>query len=1686
MAHSMALSDEDSSWNPSLKTDNQPPTIATGSGNLALDSHQEIESPSLPARVSSPAEAIEVLADSSIPETDAPENAREQAAPNEPHSNNTASTDVNSTTDARSEEPVKNMESTLEGHGDNVSQTMAAPEPAAPDPAEESQANNTSDQDESKESSRDQSPERPTVSSGEGNKSTALGPVEEETEANNTSGQNEAKEASPDQLPEQPMTSSDEGDNIQTQTTGPADDGNAWINDHEGDKDVPANGESDSHAHGFWADGQSDNDGDNAGDEGDFFSQLKTQTKPIYVPPEAESRFDEGLPLLDDKGETPAEPTTKGESQIDQIFNDDDDEGAGFFSEVQKSATMQEPPSHLTRKSTSQVIDSVGGAQDSPVSETSPTSAQSNFLSAAPTAQKEVKKAPSEEDLAARWQAALDDDDDDDDLLLEDEIGGDATADQRPVPRDTDVPVNNATGLNSPFETPQSSTRPPPQPTSFAPHQPSTSELLHGVSSPSYFAPPPKLNTSADRAESFAERSKEGYRSPYDLPMDLTRPRRPVASQKPVVVQPGNAPAVPPRTSSIPPPVASMSMGSPPVASVPPPKNFYEELPPAPQKPRLANSGRYTPEINVAASGVSNPLPPPPPANNYTIIPPVPPTSIQPYGEPHVPQPDQLDPYTNMLAPNPPSAPGAATRYSPKPPGLQAATKPPPSPRYSPAPPPASAPPPRNRYASQPAAAPAPAPAQGAALPFQPRTSSPLAYHEKVSYPPQDMGERPPLLSAANVSPPHYLQPRQSVDHGLQAPWPSSEVGGIANAKGAMHDNAFSLMNEQHASPPRNPYAPPAYVDEFSQRLPVTSGPSTLPAAAQRNARPSGDPQFPPRRSQTQSPSRQQILGPSLSMQYIEPFQRPASAHDTSSPIKEATPYAPSQVSARNRAASQHIHFIPPSDGLQLDPLERWKGAPIVSFGFGGVITSCFPKHIPRYVAGQAAPLIKSSPGEVKICQLTDWMPAAESIVQHPGPLKAKSKKKDLLAWLSSKIAAFENEGFSEAAKLHPDSHKHHDEKVLLWKIVRIVVENDGALDGPDNVQASLRNVIFPNLQNPEGFQAYGDVFTGSNSHHPSESPSLPDAVSPQLMESLRNDLVIGDRQKAVWAAVDNRLWGHAMIIASTLDKSVWKQVVQEFVRREIRAMTGNTESLAALYEIFAGNVEESIDELVPPSARAGLQMISKVNGSGPTKNALDGLDRWRDTLGLVLSNRSPDDYHALLALGSLLSSYGRTEAAHICYIFSRAAVFSGPDDPQANIVLLGADHQRFRSTFFQDEDAVLLTEAYEYAISVLAGAPTVTFPHLLAFKLLYAQSLADGGRKSDALQYCDSIAAALRATTRPSGYHHQLLFSEVGDLSARLRQTTSDGGSWISRPSMEKVSGSMWARFNSFVSGEDSDAASTGSGKGGDADIGPFAKISGTPTVSRSPSVSDFYGSYPGSGPQGMPGNAPSRYHPGNQYASTTSPEQMRGRSSLDSQRPSSIGFGFGQRRNSQEISTPIDSGMYHGGPFYNSPSATGYQSTPPQSSHVPLAPVEEDMVPPGQAEAPYASMQVPHVDGMSYQPPMNAPDSFGGPLYTQDSTVMPHAGNTGCTPPTSTGGYGPPVNDTVVISTPGSKEDSAEEASYMNKSTMEEDDSDIAARAAAVQNEEKQRKDREADEAFRKAAEEDGKLSWYDFAGQ
>lgn len=1208
--------------------------------------------------------------------------------------------------------------------------------------------------------------------------------------------------------------------------------------------------------------------------------------------------------------------------------------------------------------------------------------------------------------------------------------------------------------------------------------------------------------------QSFADKSKGGYTSPYDLPMDVTRPKKRTPYQQTRHIhdaQASSARPPPPRSSSMfasaappmgpQPPVPRLpsaqlnpslsSAVSPSLKSPPSAGSFFEELPSKP---------RQTSNLNRNVTPAPRPSPPPliPPQRDLPKPPSL--TEQVPPGPTGVPQQYQLVPPKRMsLYENTPhTQPNIQTL-----PAINA--------RYSPAPTKASSvPPPPNRYAASPVAGSRPS---SQALPFQPRTSSPLAQNHALPqrYQQQSLSELPlqqPQSSSRQSQPLH-----DRVSASLPVP---SQHGPERPPRAASH-----VEHERSWRPPHLPQlegSPPLSNAPINASLSNTPSDSSYAMNTPEPDRSSSEgssaihrPYEPymdtseasmrriPQRSQTQSPGAGRYL-PELPVDAQNLYQRPASVNDhISAPPSQILPAPVKSERQRARTFSKELDYVRPTDGRELDHLERWKGCPVISFGFGGAIVTSFPKHIPRYAAGQTAPMIKCSPGEVKL-QDGKILPLNDDLARFPGPLKSKSKKKDVIEWLQKRIQQLELDRNSpyDSGSL-PDSRTRHEEKILLWKIVRVLVEYDGVIEGNSSAENAVRAILSPELT--QGYDAaiplqplnaslVGITQRGSR--------TIQDTGKVEAVEELRKQLLHGQREQAVWHAVDNRLWAHAMLLSSTLDRSVWKQVSQEFVRQEVKTLGDNTESLAALYQIFAGNWIDSMDELVPPSARAGLQMVSKTASTGPTKNALDGLDRWRETLTLILSNRTPDDGNALVALGHLLAGYGRTEAAHICYIFAKnPGLFGGPDDPQVSVALLGADHLRDPLDYSRDFDSVLLTEIYDFARTVLASSSAATVsPHLQSYKLYHAMILAEYGYKTEAQQYCEVITSALKSTTKPSPYYHSLLFGALDNLTDRLRQAPRDSsGSWISKPSIDKVSGSIWAKFNQYVAGDDSDAASTGSGKAHEQEVGPFGRVNGgSPTLSRDPSSGDLYSSYPpgvGISPSAPMVNASnSRYAPAGLHTPKSSLEQT-GRSSQEYQRPMQgdlLRPSFAQQQYQSRPSSSTSS--YH--EPYKPVSQTSnyalrsesYIPTPPsQPEYMPVASDELSSSPYQQNSYQPSPQLEPQPSQETDQPNPEAPviNSYEPPVSEYNalsSSYEPPSAN-GYEPPTSNGYEPPSYNPDVVENVESSIEEKLKKKSFID----DDEDNDFEARAEALRKAEKERKDREAEEAFRRAAEADGK---------
>ncbi|KAF3231532.1 hypothetical protein TWF191_005601 [Orbilia oligospora] len=1029
--------------------------------------------------------------------------------------------------------------------------------------------------------------------------------------------------------------------------------------------------------------------------------------------------------------------------------------------------------------------------------------------------------------------------------------------------------------------------------------------------------PAPQGRTETPKVESFVDKTSS-YASPYDLPDDIVKPirKKPAPVQQPPAYgasqyygPPGSASSGhsgqsifspgPPGGLGSPadirgrpgyggqaaPPLAPHGrLGAPttpnpilPKAAKPQTSDFFEELPISlPKRPASgASMSKYTPGARTPTT--SAPMGPPPTSApgmgrspSYTG-PPSRPTSVEPaYGSPPVGSLGRQQYGSSPALAHSPLA-HAASAY--------AVPHGPTTPNYAPKPSPTA-----GLYASPPSAT---------------RGTSP--YTQRPNAPPSAPARTSSVSSDGRYAPAHG---QDNIGLGLSAPeglanghMPSARppsrdrpgtmdsmkahaLGGVAEedeegnapARSSLDNgppppvsslNRYNPSNRQTppppatnpalshlTSPPQRSQSPGKYTPTGYQTHTATSSLSSsiLSPTDMSNGF------APPKRSATQSPGFAAFRS-----QNMHGIQRPSSAAahatnytNTYSPIDARRPSFPVQSHPAAPAPPPQNFMAPPPGSIEAsDPLERWKGAPLFCWGFGGNIVTMFPVHTSRWNAETGQQMIKTSLGEVKnrpAKEVLNGDDFYDDLAKFPGPVfggrtGSKGRKKEISSWMETKILKLEGEytRFRDPRSM---------EKVILWKIVKLCLENDGMLVGKKEVQDAVRQIISPEsetleLPRPKNALQQSSVFDSN------------------ALEAIRTHLMKGDRDAAVWFAIENRQWAHAILISSTTSPELYKRTVQEFVKQEVKSSDGaerpGMQSLAVLYEVFAGNWEESIDDLVPASTRMGMTMIN--TSGGQNTNPLEGLEKWRETLGLMLGNRSNNDIQAIAKLGSLLESYNRIEAAHVCYLFSMpAAIFSGAEDSSKSIFsLLGANHVNNPFHYGRDLDAIILSEIYEYALSLMPGAPTLTnFPHLLPFKLHHAQVLAQYGFKNEAQKYTEAISASFKISGRPQPYLHGVLLEGINELAQRLSQAPRDssGGSLLSNlpglgVSRGGVLAGMQGMLDALVNGgdqQDSSApaginGSTGAPTHGPISDGQFASPPATSGLDRSHSGPDLYG---------------------------------------------------------------------------------------------------------------------------------------------------------------------------------------------------------------------------------------------------
>ncbi|ERN14089.1 protein transport protein SEC16A homolog isoform X1 [Amborella trichopoda] len=344
-----------------------------------------------------------------------------------------------------------------------------------------------------------------------------------------------------------------------------------------------------------------------------------------------------------------------------------------------------------------------------------------------------------------------------------------------------------------------------------------------------------------------------------------------------------------------------------------------------------------------------------------------------------------------------------------------------------------------------------------------------------------------------------------------------------------------------------------------------------------------------------------------------------------------------------------------------------------------------------------------------------------------PGPLVGGSvANKDLYKWIDERIANCETSStyFRKGELLR-----------MLVSLLKICCQYYGKLRSPFGTDSESQEVDGPE-------SAVTKLFASAKKYDPSSQCllSLPSEGKIRATATeVQNLLVAGRRKEALQLAQEGQLWGPALVLAAQLGEKFYVDTVKQMAHRQF--ISGSP--LRTLCLLIAGqqyDVFSSESEVISSHPSLGTTT------QHPAKAPLNGmLDDWEENVAVITANRTKDDELVLIHLGDCLwKDRDEVTAAHTCYLVAEKNI--EPFSDSARLCLIGADHFRCPRTYTSPE-AIQRTEVYEYA-KVLGNSQFILLP-FQPYKLIYAHMLAEVGKVSDSLRYCQALTKVLKNSRR-------------------------------------------------------------------------------------------------------------------------------------------------------------------------------------------------------------------------------------------------------------------------------------------------------------------------------------------------
>lgn len=287
-------------------------------------------------------------------------------------------------------------------------------------------------------------------------------------------------------------------------------------------------------------------------------------------------------------------------------------------------------------------------------------------------------------------------------------------------------------------------------------------------------------------------------------------------------------------------------------------------------------------------------------------------------------------------------------------------------------------------------------------------------------------------------------------------------------------------------------------------------------------------------------------------------------------------PYQPDTTTDHNSVAP----------GNQLGPQRprNRPAVPIASFGFNGKLVTYFPTSATAVSAsygmyGHPA----NSVAPIKIQKLSELLPTESfGLDSFPGPLfmdssatsasgKAK-KKKELLAWLNVRIDESQQERNYLGAGAQEDVRARAEQKTVALQLLKLLLEHDGKLTGTPQLDQLVLRILVPDLTSTEHSSAAFTVAADLGNRVVDPPSTSTPQVTGRDLDTIQSHLIKGEKREAVGYALSNRLYTHALVIASGVDKALLAEVVKDFLSYELgEGLGGGRQPLRVAYSLLAG-----------------------------------------------------------------------------------------------------------------------------------------------------------------------------------------------------------------------------------------------------------------------------------------------------------------------------------------------------------------------------------------------------------------------------------------------------------------------------------------------------------------------------------